>query len=51
MTFMHLYKEKFTLQMGGSDQWVILLLKQNYKKEGGKAYVLTCPFDHKSRWN
>jgi len=44
--FMHLYKEKnCTLQMGGSDQWGNITTGTELvrRKEGGKAYALTCP--------
>jgi len=44
--FMHLYKHKAcTLQMGGSDQWGNITTGTELvrRKEGGKAYALTCP--------
>ena len=44
--FLHLYKAKgCTLQMGGSDQWGNITTGTELvrRKEGGKAYALTCP--------
>ncbi|TAD93120.1 MAG: tyrosine--tRNA ligase, partial [Bacteroidetes bacterium] len=44
--FYHLYKEKnCLLQMGGSDQWGNITTGTELigKKDGGKAYALTCP--------
>jgi len=44
--FLHLYKEyDCKLQMGGSDQWGNITTGTELirKKEGGKAYALTCP--------
>ena len=44
--FLHLYKEyDCKLQMGGSDQWGNITTGTELirRKEGGKAYALTCP--------
>ena len=44
--FLHLYKaNNCTLQMGGSDQWGNITTGTELirRKEGGKAYALTCP--------
>lgn len=44
--FLHLYKAKnCTLQMGGSDQWGNITTGTELirRKDGGKAYALTCP--------
>lgn len=44
--FLHLYKAKdCTLQMGGSDQWGNITTGTELvrRKEGGKAFALTCP--------
>lgn len=44
--FLHLYKEKnCKLQMGGADQWGNITTGTELirRKEGGKAFALTCP--------
>ena len=44
--FLHLYKtEECKLQMGGSDQWGNITTGTELirRKEGGKAYAITCP--------
>lgn len=44
--FLHLYKSKnCTLQMGGSDQWGNITTGTELirRKDGGKAFALTCP--------
>ena len=44
--FLHLYREKnCKLQMGGSDQWGNITTGTELirRKEGGEAFVLTCP--------
>ena len=49
--FLHLYKHhNCLLQMGGSDQWGNITTGSELvrRKEGGKAYALTCPLITKS---
>lgn len=44
--FLHLYKQQdCTLQMGGSDQWGNITTGTELirRKEGGKAFAITCP--------
>jgi len=49
--FLHLYKKKdCRLQLGGSDQWGNITTGTELirRKEGGKAYAITCPLIKKS---
>ena len=49
--FLHLYKtEECKLQMGGSDQWGNITTGTELirRKEGGKAYAITCPLIKKA---
>ena len=49
--FLHLYKEmKCMLQMGGSDQWgnITTGVELIRRKQGSKAYAITCPLIKKS---
>jgi tyrosyl-tRNA synthetase len=50
--FLHLYKTLgCKIQMGGSDQWGNITTGTELirRKEGGKAYAITCPLIKKSR--